>query len=165
MYAVLKRLWDRVRPLISPRMLWAATVGAGIVGGMGGYTFVYSRGFSYLSNRPEVCANCHVMQAYYDGWARSSHHGVAVCNDCHAPHDWLGKYRTKAENGWHHSVAFTSGNYPVSLRIRPKNARIVEDNCLRCHEELVEEIDGHGRLGDDSAGCVRCHSGVGHGIE
>ena len=30
--------------------------------GLGLYTFVYAKGYSYLSNDPQGCANCHVMQ-------------------------------------------------------------------------------------------------------
>lgn len=68
---------------------------AGVVIGLGGYTFVYARGHSYLSNDPAACGNCHVIREQLDGWSRGSHRAVAACNDCHAPHDVLGKYATK----------------------------------------------------------------------
>lgn len=68
--------------------------------GVVGYTFVYAKGASYLTNDPKACANCHVMQDYYDAWIKSSHRAVAVCNDCHAPHDnMVRKYYVKADNG------------------------------------------------------------------
>jgi formate-dependent nitrite reductase cytochrome c552 subunit len=44
------------------------------------------------------------MQAQFDAWSRSSHHHVAVCNDCHTPKALVGKYWTnEAENstGFH----------------------------------------------------------------
>lgn len=150
---------------IPARLMWLMTIGFGLCAGVGAYTFHYAKGTSYLSNDPAVCANCHVMQSYYDGWARGTHHAVAVCNDCHAPHDLLGKYMTKAENGFHHSRAFTLQNYPESILIRPKNAAIVEHNCLRCHEDVVAGIVGHAGRPDDVPDCVRCHAGVGHGLE
>ena len=68
----------------------------GLLLGVGGYTFIYARGASYLTNNPHACANCHVMQEQYSGWLNSSHRAVAVCNDCHTPHDVIGKYTTKA---------------------------------------------------------------------
>ena len=37
----------------------------GIAVGLGGYTFVYARGYSYLTNDPAACANCHVMEDHY----------------------------------------------------------------------------------------------------
>jgi cytochrome c nitrite reductase small subunit len=69
---------------------------------------VYARGGSYLTDDPAACANCHVMREQYDGWIAASHRAVAVCNDCHTPPGLLGKYATKARNGFWHSVAFTS---------------------------------------------------------
>jgi cytochrome c nitrite reductase small subunit len=59
-------------------MRWE-TVGAialgaaiGLAVGVGGYTFVYARGGSYLTDDPAACANCHVMREQYDGWIKSS---------------------------------------------------------------------------------------------
>ncbi len=71
-------------------------IAAGSAVGIMGYTFVYAKGYSYLSNDPSACANCHIMNEQYDGWTRSSHHAVATCNDCHTPPDMIGKYMTKA---------------------------------------------------------------------
>ena len=76
---------------------------AGFVIGIGLYTFVYAKGYSYLTNNPQACANCHVMQTQYDAWIKSSHHSVATCNDCHTPHNIIGKYAVKASNGFFHS--------------------------------------------------------------
>ena len=45
----------------------AVAVLLGVVIGMGIYTFFYAKGYSYLTNNPETCANCHVMQAQYEG--------------------------------------------------------------------------------------------------
>jgi len=42
---------------------------------------------SYLSNAPETCMNCHVMTDAYASWQRGSHGKVAVCVDCHIPHN------------------------------------------------------------------------------
>ena len=50
------------------------------------YTFAYARGWAYMTDDPRACANCHVMNEQYDGWIKSSHRSVAVCNDCHVPH-------------------------------------------------------------------------------
>ena len=45
----------------------------GAMAGIGGYTFVYAKGASYLGNDPNACANCHIMQDHLDGWIKSSH--------------------------------------------------------------------------------------------
>ena len=64
----------------------------GFVLGMGAFTFNYAEGTSYLSNDPAACVNCHIMRDQYDGWRKSTHHAAATCNDCHVPHDLVGKY-------------------------------------------------------------------------
>jgi cytochrome c nitrite reductase small subunit len=140
---------------------------AGVFLGVGGYTFWYANGASYLFDDPRICVNCHIMRDHYDGWQKSSHHAVAVCNDCHIPHDsFIGKWYVKASNGYHHSKAFTLRDFHEPIRIRPGNAAVLEANCLRCHEALVDQITAHGGLGldeNDLYGCVRCHRSAGHG--
>ncbi len=131
----------------------------GIFAGMGGYTFYYAKGYSYLSSDPQACVNCHIMRPQFDGWQHGSHKAAATCNDCHTPHDFLGKYYTKAENGYHHSKAFTLQNFHEPIQIRKRNEDIVLHNCIRCHGEFVSEITAH--AGGDFD-CLRCHAGVGH---
>jgi cytochrome c nitrite reductase small subunit len=134
----------------------------GALAGLGVYTFHYAKGASYLSNNPQSCVNCHIMREQYDGWQHASHHAVATCNDCHVPHGALAKWPAKASNGFWHSLYFTLQNHPEPIRIRPGNAAILRDNCVRCHEELLSEVlHAHGQA--EGLDCVRCHQGVGHG--
>jgi cytochrome c nitrite reductase small subunit len=145
----------------------------GCVIGAASFTFSYAQGTSYLTNDPAACANCHVMTEQYAGWRKASHHTVAVCNDCHAPADFVGKYMTKALNGWHHSVAFTTGDFPEPIRITPRNREITEGQCRYCHAEVVHAIDPAPRpapagsaaaahSGEDRLSCIPCHRSVGH---
>lgn len=101
----------------SSAVIIAVAVLLGVVVGLGTYTFVYAKGYSYLTNNPAACANCHVMQTQYEAWLKSSHHSVATCNDCHTPHNLIGKYAVKANNGFWHSFYFTGGNYPDTIEI------------------------------------------------
>jgi cytochrome c nitrite reductase small subunit len=133
----------------------------GVAAGVGGYTFVYAKGASYLTDEASACANCHVMREHYDGWLKSSHRAVAVCNDCHTPPGLARKYAVKASNGFRHSLAFTTGRFPDSLRIKPHNRDVVEEACRRCHREIVEAIEGPHRQAP-LLPCVRCHDSVGH---
>lgn len=134
----------------------------GIAAGIGGFTFHYAKGTAYLSNNPLACVNCHVMQDPYDSWITSSHHAVATCNDCHIPHTFPAKYLAKMRNGWNHSKAFTLQNFPEPIRISRKNLKVLEDNCIHCHQTLVSEIMGHQRVEEGSQRCTECHSSVGH---
>jgi cytochrome c nitrite reductase small subunit len=155
---------QRQRSVRAGRVLGAALVLAtGICLGLSGYTFYYARGAAYLSDDPRACVNCHVMREQYDGWAKSSHHAVATCNDCHVPHDFLGKYLAKASNGYHHSRAFTFQDFPDPIRIKPGNAALLQANCVRCHEPMVGEVLRGGSGRGEELGCAQCHSGVGHG--
>jgi cytochrome c nitrite reductase small subunit len=129
--------------------------------GLGGYTFLYAKGASYLTNDPAACANCHIMNEQYNSWLKSSHRAVAGCNDCHTPHNIVTKYVTKASNGFWHSFAFTSGRFHEPIRIKKKNHEITEAACRTCHGEIVQAIEGSNqRMGRIS--CVSCHATVGH---
>ena len=139
----------------------ALAVAIGVAAGIGGFTFVYARGASYLTNDPAACANCHVMNEHYSGWMKSSHRAVATCNDCHTPPGLVGKYATKASNGFWHSFAFTTGNFPDPLQIKGHNREIAETACRKCHSELVTAMDG-GHGGAEDVSCIRCHGAVGH---
>lgn len=140
-------------------ILLGTTLGLAI--GVGGFTFVYAKGGSYLTSDPKACVNCHIMQEQYDAWLKSSHRAVAACNDCHAPHGWIPKYYTKARNGFFHSLAFTTGKHPDPIRINPFNRRVTEAACRNCHAEIVEAMEGPHRAGE-AISCIRCHHRVGH---
>lgn len=135
----------------------------GVAVGLGGYTFIYAKGYSYLTNDPAACANCHAMSQYYAGWMRGPHRSVAGCNDCHTPHNFVGKYATKASNGFWHSFYFTSGLYPDNLEIKKRNLDITENACRHCHEPVTDAIDTHPAHRDGGKlSCIRCHADVGH---
>lgn len=148
--------WPR---LTVASLLFALPVGA--AAGLGSFTFLYAKGDSYLTNDPAACANCHVMQGHFDGWQKSSHHSVAVCNDCHTPPGFFGKYWAKAVNGYHHSLAFTTGRFPDPIVITPRNHAVTEAACRGCHAELTQMIEGP-TMGGEGLSCVRCHDSVGH---
>lgn len=149
---------------IQSRFAWGVTALAagavGILAGLGSFTFIYAKGASYMTNDPAACANCHIMGGHYDAWRKSSHHAVAVCNDCHAPHDFLGKYMTKAENGFWHSWAFTTGWFHEPIQIRAKNRAVTQQACLYCHGDIVQSMHPGG--GPENVACIHCHDSVGH---
>ena len=132
----------------------------GVLVGLGAYTFHSARGASYLSDESETCLNCHVMREHFESWTRSSHHAVAACNDCHTPHGFTGKWLVKATNGFHHSLAFTVGEYPTNLRIKESNAAVTQRACVDCHQAMVGPV--HVSEGGDELSCASCHRSVGH---
>ena len=147
----------------SSPLLVAFAVLVGLTIGVGAYTFAYARGYSYLTNDPEACANCHIMRDHYRAWTRASHQSVAACNDCHTPPGLLPKYLTKAQNGFWHSFYFTTGRYPDPLRITPRNHEVTELACRTCHAEMTASIDpAHAGTGRGGLSCTTCHNDVGH---
>jgi cytochrome c nitrite reductase small subunit len=136
----------------------------GAMMGVGLFTFQYGEGFSYFSTDPQACANCHIMNDQYDSWTKAGHHQGAKCIECHLPHDFVPKYLSKADNGYRHSKAFTLQNFHEPIQITPRNARILQENCVRCHAGLVHELVEASRgVTAEAVQCVQCHRGVGHG--
>src|SRR5690606_39340961 len=113
----------------------------GICVGVSTYTFNYAEGLSSLSDDPKACVNCHVMREHFDGWQKASHHAAATCNDCHVPHDLVGKYVAKVDHGYRHSKAFTFQDFHEPIRITPRDLQIVEQNCLRCQDRKSTRLN------------------------
>lgn len=143
-------------------MLALGSAGAlGVLVGLGLFTFGYGDGAAYLSNNPEACANCHVMRPQLASWTKSSHQAVATCNECHLPPHFAGKWITKADNGFFHSLAFTTGGFHEPIQIKPRNRRVTQAACLACHADTVHSMLP-AEPGGDMLLCVHCHGDVGH---
>lgn len=151
-----------------PRWQIPVLVLVGLVMGIGGVIFHQSRAWSYLEDDPAACINCHIMIPQYTTWKHSSHARVATCNDCHVPHtSVLAKYFFKAKDGSRHATLFTLGLEQQVIRITPASAAVVQQNCIRCHDNLNANVGtavtakmashGEGKL------CWECHREVPHG--
>jgi cytochrome c nitrite reductase small subunit len=159
------------RPAKGPHRLRGRTAAAilaivllGILFGLGTFTFGYGKGWSYLSKDPKNCTNCHVMQDHFDSWEKSSHHHVAVCADCHLSHHPIGHWVTEADNGFFHSLAFTTGNFHDPIQIKPRNRRVTQNACLHCHKDFVHELLP-AEPGGEMLLCIQCHADVGHALK
>ena len=141
----------------------ATVIFAGLVLGLCGFTFRYAEGLSYFSTDPKACANCHIMNDQFASWSKGPHHGAARCVDCHLPHDFFAKYLAKGLNGYHHSKGFTLQDFPEPILIKPRNAEILQSNCLHCHGDFVHDALVKTGTAQDEFRCVHCHRGVGHG--
>jgi cytochrome c nitrite reductase small subunit len=144
---------------LSRRWLALAAV-LGVFVGLSAFTFTYAEGTSYISNDPLTCVNCHVMRPQYNAWVKGSHQNVAVCNDCHTPHDFFGKWFVKGLNGFNHSRAFTTGDFPEPIQITAFNRAVALANCKDCHASLVAQVVEGGQ--HEELDCLACHNGVGH---
>lgn len=144
----------------------------GVIAGLGVYTLYMSRAFSYLSDKPEACINCHIMVPYYSSWAHGSHAKWTTCNDCHVPHNnVIEKYAFKAKDGLYHAAVFTARKEPIAIRAKDGSSAVIMDNCIRCHTQLNTALVSTGlkcfkdvKEGNAKA-CWDCHREVAHGPE
>ena len=137
--------------------------------GLALHVFIVSRAPSYLSDDPSTCMNCHIMAPQYATWMHSSHRERAHCNDCHVPHNnVVNKYYFKAKDGLRHATIFTLRNEPQVIQIREEGRHVVQDNCIRCHGELLSDervntlamSHHHKRM---ERPCWECHRETPHG--
>lgn len=142
----------------------------GIFVGMGIYIIKISNAGSYLSDDPETCINCHVMNTQYASWQHSSHREVANCNDCHVPHNNVfNKYFFKAKDGLRHSTMFTLRLEPQVIKIKEAGRKVVHQNCIRCHEPLLHDRSMQAVVNSDyfhtrtDRECWDCHRETPHG--
>jgi cytochrome c nitrite reductase small subunit len=109
------------------------------------------------------------MAPQYSTWFHSSHREQANCNDCHVPHNnFFNHYYFKAKDGLRHATVFTLRNEPQVIMIKEEGANVVQANCIRCHEELID--DPHTaqytqmfKMFRNDRKCWECHREVPHG--
>ena len=100
---------------------------------------------SYLSDNPKACTNCHVP------------------ND-----NAIRKFLFKASDGLRHSFMFTFRLEPQVIRIKVAGRQVVQENCIRCHSNLLHpislrSISNKSIYEDTDAVCWDCHREVPHG--
>lgn len=134
----------------------------GIAIGLGCYSFIYAKGYSYMLDDPKACVNCHIMQDNMNSWQKGSHHHVAKCNDCHLPHNIVGKYAVKALNGFNHAAAFTLQNFHEPILIKEHSLRVVKNSCLSCHQPMIQAMTRENTSHNENSNCLHCHRSVGH---
>ncbi|WP_196889136.1 cytochrome c nitrite reductase small subunit [Aureivirga sp. CE67] len=161
----------RLLKFLKPPKQWRvpAFILLGAFCGLSLYAVIESKAVSYLSDDPKTCANCHVMTPQYTTWTNSSHREWATCNDCHVPQDnVLKKYAFKAKDGFGHASAFLLRNEPEVIRMKEAGNEVVQDNCIRCHQDQVTDakmstwVESHNDSRKDRQ-CWECHKEVPHG--
>ena len=162
-----KRLFAFLIP--PPKWRFAVIILLGIIAGLGVHILYISNAYSYLSDNPQACVNCHVMTPQYVTWEKSSHANVATCNDCHVPQDnALNTYYFKAKDGLRHATMFTFRMEPQVIRIKESGKDAVQQNCIRCHTNQIHPIAlraiNNASVEDQRPGyCWDCHREVPHG--
>jgi cytochrome c nitrite reductase small subunit len=164
-------IFEMLRSTVRPPREWRLTVFllTGALAGLGALTLYVGNATSYLSDDPRACMNCHVMAPQFATWERGSHARTAVCNDCHVPHNNIvSKFAFKAMDGLRHSFMFTFRLEPQVIQIHAAGIAVVQENCKRCHDSLVDrvtlkEVTGASSSHGEGKLCWECHRETPHG--
>jgi len=161
---------ELIKKIIPPKKwVFPVLIITGCIIGLLAFIIYTSNAVSYLSDKPETCINCHVMVPQYATWQHSSHRENASCNDCHVPHDNVfNKYYFKAKDGLRHATMFTLRMEPQVIFIHEAGRKVVHDNCIRCHSELLTDTKldtqtNFKHYEKSERECWDCHREVPHG--
>lgn len=141
---------------IDKRLLLFIGVFVGIV-----FSVVTVKTLAYTDSA-EFCSSCHIMTNVYESFSDSNHAELA-CADCHLPHDTLvNKYINKAKSGIGHVYYNTLGveKIPGVLHETDNSTSIINQNCIDCHQNTVENISH-----DAKENCSSCHEAIPHGSD
>ncbi|HET6515198.1 MAG TPA: cytochrome c nitrite reductase small subunit [Thermodesulfovibrionales bacterium] len=108
------------------------------------------------SESPIFCSGCHVMESNYEAWIHAGAHRRKKCVDCHLPNQNTAfHYIWKSFDGLKDVAFFYSGRVPEQIKLTSHGAKVLQENCIRCHETTVEFIS-HERQ------CWECHRRISH---
>ncbi len=137
--------------------LYIAAGGAGIVGIIVvAFLLVGPPKLLAKSDSPGFCAGCHVMEYEHRSWMHAGAHRRNRCVDCHLPnHNLAVHYVWKSIDGMKDAIMFYSGKVPDPILLSDHGKKVLQQNCIRCHEETVAMID-------TSRDCWECHRSITH---
>jgi cytochrome c nitrite reductase small subunit len=102
------------------------------------------------------CAGCHVMESEYGALMHSGAHRREKCTDCHLPNENVAiHYTWKSIDGMKDAFLFYSGRVPERIRLTEHGAKVLQANCIRCHEETVALVNTERK-------CWSCHRNITH---
>lgn len=106
------------------------------------------------------CGRCHSMQVQVDTYMHSPHREVANCGDCHDPHGLVTGGAYAAYTGTRDLYRVVTNTIPREIRTTELSKRVLQDNCLRCHQDIMKEIADTSR--DQGKHCFHCHQEIVH---
>lgn len=108
------------------------------------------------SSMPDFCVSCHVMESQYEAWFHTGAHRRIKCVDCHLPNENEGiHYIWKSIDGMKDALVFYSGSVPDRITLSSHGEKVLQKNCVRCHEVTVSLMDSERK-------CWGCHRWISH---
>jgi len=124
-----------------------------------GFTIFITYQFERTSTNQYCGFTCHIMTPYYETSFHNVHReeNQVNCRDCHIPHDNL--IETIAYKGYSGARDYYKNTFdpPDALQTKPWSQAIIQENCTRCHQTVVERVNM-----TDGKRCFECHRGVPH---
>lgn len=106
--------------------------------------------------RSENCIGCHAMESQYEAWMHSGAHRRKDCVECHLPNEnKFVHYLWKSIDGLKDLIVFHSGQVPERIMISSHGRKVLQNNCIRCHETTVMAIETDRQ-------CWSCHKRISH---
>lgn len=114
--------------------------------------FPFGKQVYRYSESPQFCNLCHVMNYQYDNFIHNGAHQNRGCTNCHLPNNNLVEHLVwKGIDGTKDVIFFYSGLYSDNIVISNRGQKVVQQNCIACHSEMVSKIDVGSRK------CTDCH--------
>lgn len=111
-------------------------------------------------SEPSFCGQCHAMDTAVSTHQHSVHAREANCGDCHDPHGLVTGSAFAAYTGTRDVYRVVTNTTPTELRATNLSKSVLQDNCLRCHGDVLGQIgDTHE---DGGRYCFECHRNIVH---
>jgi cytochrome c nitrite reductase small subunit len=116
------------------------------------FGILYGGDIYHYSESPKFCNSCHVMNEMYNNYIHNGAHRNALCIDCHLPNDnVVAHFVWKGIDGTKDVVYFYGNLYNEPIEISRHGDEVVKENCLRCHQGIMSNVN----IGDRK--CIDCH--------
>jgi cytochrome c nitrite reductase small subunit len=143
--------------LLKSGKFWLSLLILALVGaGLGAFLAFGPPKLYAKSESPEFCGSCHVMESRYEAWFHAGAHRRIKCVDCHLPNDNIAHHLwAKAFDGGKEFLIFHTGRVPEEIRLSDHGAKVLRENCLRCHSETMARVN-------EDRNCWSCHRRLSH---
>jgi len=106
------------------------------------------------------CGRCHAMDLQVSTYLHSPHANAATCGDCHDPHGLITGSAFAAFTGARDVYRVVTNTIPAEIRATDLSKKVLQNNCLRCHGDIMAEIGDTSHNGGSY--CFHCHQEIVH---
>jgi cytochrome c nitrite reductase small subunit len=92
------------------------------------------------------CGKCHAMDYQVSTYLHSSHAREANCGDCHDPHGLVTGSMYAAYTGSRDVYRVVTNTTPDEIRATELSKKILQENCLRCHGDIMGDVGDTRRM-------------------